>query len=347
MGCGFLVMVRVVSEVCGSTTAQRSRINKVRLSELAARQWGVVKRSQLEEIGLTPGEITRGLEEHRLHRLYPTVYAVGHSALGVAGKLAAGLFYAGPGAALYGLTGAHWCGFVKDAPEEMHICTPRQRQSVPGLRIHRRKKFDRILHKGLPVTPPAQGLLDIASELRLSPLRKALAEAEYLKLVTLEEVEAVLRRGRDGSARLRAALECHRPELADTKSTLEDKFVFLCERYEFPLPVVNAKVAGWEVDAVWFDIKLAVELDSQLAHGTPIRVEADRQRDLDLRAAGFTVRRYTYHQVTRTPERLMNDLERAAQLARERRDRDGEQHREEDDRPRRAAAAVVAEVEQR
>ena len=70
----------------------------------------------------------------------------------------------------------------------------------------------------LPVTPPAQTLLDIAGVVRFMELRRALAEAEYLRLVTLDEVEAVLGRGRPGSAALRLALDCHRPQLASTKS---------------------------------------------------------------------------------------------------------------------------------
>ena len=51
--------------------------------------------------------------------------------------------------------------------------------------------------------------------------------------------------------------------------------------------------------------------------------------------------------MTETPELSGRDLEGAAQLARERGDRHGEEHREEDDRPGRAAAAATAEVEQR
>jgi hypothetical protein len=287
------------------------------------------------------------MRDGRLHRIHPGVYAVGHPGLSSGGRLAAALLYAGPGAALHGFTGASWFRIVKTAPTDIHVCTPRRVRSLPGVTVHCRRDVERIAHNGLPVSPPAQVLLDIASELRLNPLRKALAEAVFLKLVTLDEVEAVLGRGKEGSARLRAALECHRPELAHTKSILEDKFVLLCERHGFDQPLLNVEVAGWIVDAVWPGLKLVVELDSQLAHGTPVRVEADRQRDLDLRAAGFTVRRYTYHQITRMPDRVMADLDRAAQLACERCDRDGEQHREEDDGPRRAAAAVVVQVEQR
>ena len=73
-------------------------------------------------------------------------------------------------------------------------------------------------------------------------------------------------------------------------------------------------VAGWLVDAVWFDEHVAVELDSHLAHGTPARLEEDHRRDLELRAAGYTVLRYTWQQVTTTPELVVADLRRRLRL---------------------------------
>jgi hypothetical protein len=176
--------------------------------------------------------------------------------------------------------------------------------------VHHRSDRERILHQRLPVTPPARTLLDIATILRFTELRRALAEAEYLRLVTLDEIESVLGRGRPGSAALRAALECHRPELARTKSILEEKFVLLCERGYLLLPELNVWVAGHLVDAVWFDQKIVVELDGHAAHNTPTAMEDDRRRDLELRAAGFTVLRYTWAQVTQEPELVVAELRR-------------------------------------
>ena len=199
---------------------------------------------QLEEIGLTPGGITRWLEDGRLHRVHPHVYAVGHGCLALEGRLAAALFYAGPGAALWGTTAATWLGIVPGVPRLIHVVAPRRRRLVPGVRTHYRKRFKRILHKRLRVTPPAQTLLDIAAQLRLQQLRRALAEAEYLRLVTLDEVEAVLGPGKPGAAALRAALKCHRPQLARTKEGLEEEFCLVCERYSLNQPEFNVWVAA-------------------------------------------------------------------------------------------------------
>ena len=297
-------------EVVQSATTPRSRNAKARLGELADRQWGVVNRRQLEEIGLTPGGVTRWIQDGRLHRVYRGVYAVGRPALGVEGRLAAALFYAGPGAALSHVTAGYWLGLVKAVPQRIHVVARRRSLTLPGVRVHRRAGRNRILHRRLPVTSPAQTLLDIAKIVSFTELRRALAEAEYLRLVSLDEVAAALGRGRPGSTALRAALDIHRPQLAHTRSALEESFFLLCERGSLLLPELNVWVAGHLVDAVWFEQRVVVELDGHAAHDTRAAMEEDRGRDLDLRVAGYTVLRYTWQQVTHEPELVVADLRR-------------------------------------
>jgi predicted transcriptional regulator of viral defense system len=290
----------------------RTRNAKVRVAELAERQWGVVARFQLEESGLEAAGISRWINEHRLHRIHPGVYAVGHRALGIEGRLAAALFYAGPGAVLFGVTAGYWWGMFAGEPKRMHVAIPGRRRSRPSVRVHEQRNYERVWHKRLPLTPPAQTLLEIATQVRMMELRRALAEAEYQRLVTLDEVRGVLGRGKPGSAALRVTMECHNPRLARTKSKLEDLLISLCERYSvIPPGGVNVVVAEWLVDAVWFEQKVVVELDGYAAHSTPARLHRDHRRDLDLRAAGFVVLRYTWHQLMHEPERVVADLRRA------------------------------------
>ena len=301
-------------EPCPPTSTPRKYAAKVRVARLAERQWGVVTWAQLEEAGLSESGISRWQAERRLHRIHPRVYAVGHGRLAVEGVLAAALLYAGPGAALSHVTAAWWFGLLNGGLNRVHVSVAGKRLSRRGVRVHQRKRVKRVRHKHFPVTPPARTLLDIASQVRFTELRRALAEAEFLRLVTLTDVEAVLGRGKPGSAALRAALDCHNPRLAQTRKGLEEKFLLLCERHSITRPDVNVWAAGWLVDAAWFDERVIVELDSHLAHGTPARLESDHQRDLALRAAGYTVMRYTWQQLTETPELVVADLRRALGL---------------------------------
>jgi very-short-patch-repair endonuclease len=280
------------------------------VAKLAETQWGVVTWGQLMGIGLGRAGISRWVDERRLHRIHPGVYAVGHLALGMEARLAAALFYAGPGAALSHVTAAWWWGLLHTEPRRLHVCVPGRRRSIESVCVHTRKRPQRAWHRRLPLTPPTETLLDIAGVVRLMELRRAVAEAEYRRLVTLAEAEAVLGRGKPGSAALRAALDCHLPQLARTRSRMEEKFVLLCERHPLTPPAVNAKVAGWTVDAVWFDERIAVELDSHAAHGTRAAMEEDRRRDLQLRAAGYIVLRYTWRQLTDERDLVIADLRR-------------------------------------
>ena len=49
--------------------------------------------------------------------------------------------------------------------------------------------------------------------------------------------------------------------LAETRSVLEQRFLVLCEGADLPLPEVNASVVGLEVDALWREQQLVVEVD--------------------------------------------------------------------------------------
>jgi hypothetical protein len=256
----------------------------------------------------------------RLYRLYCGVYAVGHRALSVEGRLAAALFYAGPGAMLSHVTAAWWWELWGTEPRWIHVSAARRRSPVDGVRIHLPRQLEATRHRRLPVTTVARTLLDLAGSVPLADLRKALAEAEYRGLVDLERVDAEAGRGRRGSAALRAALARHRPQLAHTLSPLEDRFVDFCDAERIPLPEVNRKVAGLMVDALWPAERLVVELDGRAAHGSPAAVERDRRRDLTLRAAGYVVLRYAWGQITEQPRLVAADLRsalaQAAPLAR-------------------------------
>ncbi|HEY6399340.1 MAG TPA: DUF559 domain-containing protein, partial [Solirubrobacteraceae bacterium] len=225
--------------------------------------------------------------------------------------LAAALLYAGPGAMLSHATAAWWWGLTDEQPKRIAVSTPRRCMSLLQVRVYARRSLERTWHKRLPVTPVAQTLLDYAATSTRRRLRRALAEADYQRLLKVSDVEAVLSSGRAGSAKLRKALSIHQPRLAHTRSPLEELFLDLCERNRLPLPSLNVYVEGHLVDALWSAARLIVEVDGQRAHGTPARMNRDRERDLDLRRAGYTVHRYSWGQVTSQAELVATDLRAA------------------------------------
>ena len=107
---------------------------------------------------------------------------------------------------------------------------------------------------------------------------------------------------------LRDALVRHIPSLARTRSHLEERFLFLCQDHGIPLPEVNAQLHGYTVDCLWREQRVVVELDGHADHDRTAVIEADRRRDLALRRLGYTVHRYTWHQLIHTPELVVADL---------------------------------------
>jgi Protein of unknown function (DUF559) len=213
-----------------------------------------------------------------------------------------------PGAMLSHGTAARWRGLHDNRPSVDHISTPRRCGSLCGTIVHARRDLKRIWHNNLPLTTVAQTLLDFAVIASTERVRFVLAGADYHGLLDLDEIEEVLGHRRPGSATLRAALGRHQPRLALTRSELERKFIALCETHGIPLPEVNAHVEGWMVDAVWREQRVVVELDGVRAHRTAAQLERDHQRDLTLRAAGFTVVRYTYRQITEQAQLVAVEL---------------------------------------
>lgn len=61
---------------------------------------------------------------------------------------------------------------------------------------------------------------------------------------------------------------------------------------------MNERVATYVVDFLWSEYRLIVELDGYRAHAGRAVFEADRARDVELKALGYDVLRFTWQQVT-------------------------------------------------
>jgi very-short-patch-repair endonuclease len=89
-----------------------------------------------------------------------------------------------------------------------------------------------------------------------------------------------------------------------TRSDLETAFLDLYRDHDIPPPEVNVKLGRWEVDFLWREQRLVVEADFFAYHRGSISFEDDYARDLDLRAAGYTVLRFNDIQLEEEPDRV-------------------------------------------
>jgi very-short-patch-repair endonuclease len=71
-----------------------------------------------------------------------------------------------------------------------------------------------------------------------------------------------------------------------------------------PPPARNALVAGFEVDALWPQRRLIVELDGFSYHRSRAAFERDRRRDAALMLAGYRVLRISFRRLADEPQEV-------------------------------------------
>jgi hypothetical protein len=170
--------------------------------------------------------------------------------------------------------------------------------------------FETTVLDALPLTTPARTLLDLAEIVGAHDLERAVARAEGLRLFDLTAVERVMETHptRAGSRRLARLLASQTLGDGLTRSELEERVLALCASIGVPRPLVNAIVAGLEVDFYWPASGLVVEADSRRHHLTPSAFERDRERDAILLRHGLRVLRLTHARIAREPDAVGADL---------------------------------------
>ncbi len=158
------------------------------------------------------------------------------------------------------------------------------------------------LYDRIPVTSPAQTLIDLAADGDRITVERMVDEADRLDLISPPELRIELDRhpGQRGVARLKTWLD--RRTFRLTRSRLERLFLPLARDVGLPVPETKVWVNGFEVDFFWPDLLFVVETDSLRHHRTPAQQTRDHRRDQAHAVAGFTSLRFTHEQVRYEPE---------------------------------------------
>jgi very-short-patch-repair endonuclease len=284
------------------------RSTEALIHDLARRQHGVVTRAQLLGAGLTARVVWRRLEQQRLRPIHRGVYLVGPLNAPHSREMAA-VLACGPGAVVSHMTAAAlWDVVPRPSPvTPVDVLVPgRWCGHRPGVQVRRVRRLgpgEVTRWNGIPVTAPARTLLDLAADLgregRSREMEQAVARAERGGLVTGPELRALVARypRRMGVRLLRGVVEGHVGPVL-TRSEAEERLLALIRGGRLPEPEVNVVVAGHEVDFLWAEERLVVEVDGYEFHSSKSCFEADRRRDAELSAAGFRVLRVTWRRIT-------------------------------------------------
>jgi very-short-patch-repair endonuclease len=276
------------------------------IAGLARRQHGVVSARQLAALGLPQQAVAHRAAAGRLHRVHHGVYAVGHPVLGIRGHWMAAVLACGPGAALSHASAAALWDLRRSAAGIVDVTARRTGRKRPGLRIHRPRTLppdETTTHEGIPTTTPARTILDLAGALSPTRLNRLLDQAEILELTDYPALAAIARAhpGHHGATKLERALHTHYAGATLTNSDLEVRFLELCRSRGLPMLLVNADLAGKQIDFLFADARLVVEVDSWRYHKTRHAFENDRARDVLTLRAGYRTLRFTDRRLEREP----------------------------------------------
>ncbi len=297
-----------------------------RLTTRRSRRWpgsstGTSRDAQLLALGLrATTRSSTAFEIGRLIPVYAGVYAVGHIPLGQEARAHAAVLACGDGALLSHQSAAALWKYVKDWPAQFEV-TARIDRHRKGIKTHRtktltRRDIDRQL--GVPVTSPARTVFDMAPRLKTEQaLRRFVNDARLTHTLHLDDLAELLARHPRDPATKRLLPFVQAPT-GMTRSELEDLFVAFARRYGLPEPTINKRRGRRELDFLFPEERVIVEIDSWKFHGDRGSFERDRDRDADHLAAGIVTVRVTEERLTGSPGREAARLRKILEQARRR-----------------------------
>ncbi len=286
------------------------------ISLIASRQHGVVSRAQLLAEAVGRRAVDLRLSDGRLHPIHRGVYAVGHGLVGRNGRWMAAVLAGGPAAVLSHMAAAELWGIVEQRGRRPEVTLKSSRRSSPAITFHSSAlpRDEITVRSGILTTTVPRTLLDIAPRLSHARLSKAVDDAEATGPYPPPSLLDLCNRyvGRRGTRSARRVIDESRIGVDVPRRELEIRFAELIERHELVRPERNALVdvgeAVFEVDCLWRNAGLIVELDSRRFHQTRAAFEGDRARDRALTALGWRVIRVTWRQLHSDEPRLVADL---------------------------------------
>ena len=261
--------------------------------------------------------------EQRLDRLYhrgllerplPGVFALPGVEAEFDRAVIAGALWAGPDAVLVGAAAAKLTFWPKLRVEEIEYAIPIRRVARSGkwTKAHRKIPQELVVHRGpIRITCPALTAVDLAA---CAVGGNAIDEALRTGAATLEQLWAAFAAQPD-----RPGNSVRRMLLVDSRDSPWSEG----ER-ELHRVLRAGGITGWRTnqsikigrkeyrgDVLFEKLKVIAEVDGWEYHGTRDAFENDRRRRNELEAAGYLVLNFTWLQVTRSPDWVVDCIRRA------------------------------------
>lgn len=267
----------------------------VAVHTLIARQDGLITDRQARSCGLTERTLRRRVHDDGWTRVAPGVLLLGgHPWTDRARVRAVGL-WAGQRGVISGLAAAWWHGMLPVAPQQIELTVARRcgLRRRAGVQIRHRDldRCDTVLVSGLALTAKPLTAIEAAAAVRDG---SAFLDRALQRHVGFTEVyEAYCRNlGAHRGARS-AALLIAAADRAD--SAAERVVVGLLRGAGITGWQLGLPFGPWTIDVGFPEAKVAVEIDGWAWHVDVDRFRADRHKGNALTRAGWTVLRFTWH----------------------------------------------------
>ncbi|MDQ4119241.1 MAG: DUF559 domain-containing protein [Actinomycetota bacterium] len=286
------------------------------IEELLRRQAGVVSRAQAVAAGTSTRTVQRRVASGAWSEVAPGVYLVGGHRFDSEARVRAAWLWGGPDCLVSVTAAAYWHDML-DAPGrvvDLAVPVGTRRRPPPWIRPRRRRvaELDRTEVRGVGVTDIGLTVLETTA---VVPNASAFLDRALQRSLSFGELYAAYCRsvGTRGMARAGRYLVAA-ADRAD--SAIERTLVRLLRRGGIDGFVVGEPFGNGAIDVAFPAARVAIEIDSWAWHTDPERFQADRRKGNDLVAAGWTVLRFTWHDIAERPDatlaRIRAALARAA-----------------------------------
>lgn len=289
-----------------------------RLPDCSADQDGVFSRRQALDAGYSYSTIRRRLATGQWRVVVGDVMCAADRPPAARGRLVAAVMSTNGVASHWSAARLHGFDAVPPPPGNdpgiPHVTTSRRvHVNVAGLVEHRLRVYPEhvVTIDGIRATSRDRTVVDLLSVLTLGPSRTLLYRAVQQGWIDRETLLRNIERrsGWHGTPQLRTLLAelrdgAHAVTEARAITVLEAAGIAVDANVRLVLPDGGLAV----LDLVVSGTRLVIEIDGRAHHSSPERFTADRRRQNQLVAAGFTVLRFTWVDVMERPDQMVRTV---------------------------------------
>ena len=325
-GCGIAGPCREGVPTARSVTNTRLVAIARAVIDVAARQGGYIKRSQLFELGASESSVGRMVGRGDLTPVASGVYQVLDARDHV--DLLAGAILTLPNAVASHQSAAALLRFPRQ-PALVPTVTVHSRTThvFPGVMVRRSSDLTSrhlVVVDGIRTTNVSRTIFDLAAVLEareLDTIVEPLMIGGRLKLDSLDSlIRELARKGKPGVGKLRYLIERRGGERRVEPSVLEREGRDLLNRAGIS-GYVSEHPTPWDrrsrFDLAFISEQVAIEWDSRSWHVQQSAMSNDRRRDRLAAASGWVVLRFTWEDITERSDQVVSDLVAVLDLRRE------------------------------